>query len=66
MNTGGEMASMCNCLLARVVFQFILIIDVLKKLLLLHLFRICWRDDMYFLVGWVVFFFKELLNFISQ
>lgn len=57
MNTDGEVASTCNCLLAGVVFPFIFIMGVLKKLfLLLYFFRICWRDDMYFLAD---FSFKK-------
>jgi len=57
VNIDGEMASTCHCLLAIVlIYKFILIIDVSKELsLLLHLFRICWVDDMYFFY----FFFKR-------
>lgn len=38
MNTDGEVASTCNCLLAGVVFPFIFIMGVLKKLFLLLYF----------------------------
>lgn len=66
MNTDGEVASTCNCLLAGVVFPFIFIVGVLKKLFLLLYFFLGFVGGMTCTFLQIFLLKKELLNFLPQ